>query len=698
MRLKSLSLERFRSFVDKTKIEFPKTGLTLVSGINYDTGDSSGAGKSSVLLGIAYVLGFSPFAASDCQSWQADKLPLVSLELDTLEGIMIISRGTKFSISINGESVKGSAKQLEEKIDSVFGLNVEMRKLLTYRGQKSPGLVLSKTDAELKEFLMKLLGLHQFEAATLESAAAITSIEVNLRNSQSIIDSLNEQLTSIADRPSLELASKVVTETERAIENQELVKKELEAQVAALANEQEAMLTQGAVPFDRQEVEASEALRLIGPVPAVDLDETELNKLLANQESCRARFTTLQIEDTTKRKDIDTKRASLNKQIQDKVRSAGSLDSLNREKSKIELELAKLKVGECPTCEQPWGSVEELRAKLNSSLATVNQKLEAYNRSMLEVNALNDELAQVPQFTPNPTIEKLQTAHSKIGGQIAAERQRLESEQTLATSGHRAKLAEAMSVINKIKLAKQKAIYDLGCVYSNKVAPIRGRINDLIRQDKALWAELSYAKEQVARCGEIEKSWNDLNSRLDAANKKHAELTTQHNVEKDFSELIGRTGFLGSIFDECLEEISMEANNILATVANTRHVSFEFVSETLTQKGNIQRKITPMITIGGHQAPFKSGLSGGMQSSVELAVDLAAAIVGGRRSGIVPGWMILDEAFEGLGTVSKESCFEMLATAAHDRLILVVDHASEMKSLFTNTINVEYRDGKSAIV
>ena len=87
-----------------------------------------------------------------------------------------------------------------------------------------------------------------------------------------------------------------------------------------------------------------------------------------------------------------------------------------------------------------------------------------------------------------------------------------------------------------------------------------------------------------------------------------------------------------------------------------------------------------------------------MQTSVELAVDLAMGDVISRRRGTYPGWLILDESFDGLGGASKESCIEMLSAFAQDRLILVVDHDASFQGLFHQVIEIESVDGKSRIL
>jgi DNA repair exonuclease SbcCD ATPase subunit len=86
-----------------------------------------------------------------------------------------------------------------------------------------------------------------------------------------------------------------------------------------------------------------------------------------------------------------------------------------------------------------------------------------------------------------------------------------------------------------------------------------------------------------------------------------------------------------------------------------------------------------------------------MFTAVELAVDLSLADVIAERTGVYPGWLILDEAFDGLDLPAKRACMELLREASETRLILVIDHATEMKEMFDATIVVRSRGGRSTI-
>ena len=178
---------------------------------------------------------------------------------------------------------------------------------------------------------------------------------------------------------------------------------------------------------------------------------------------------------------------------------------------------------------------------------------------------------------------------------------------------------------------------------------------------------------------------------VDEAREKVAKLEADLNAERDFLHVLGKDGFLGAIFGEVLAEISSEANSILSKLQNTSHVSVALTTENAKGK----KTITPVFYVDGNEATRHSGLSGGMGASADLAVDLGVVGVIERRLGQVPGWLALDESFNGMPRSTKESAIEILQQFAQDRLVLVVDHGSEMKAHFNKVLTVKLENGKS---
>ena len=162
LKLKELELEGFRSFRQKAIIKFPESGVMLLSGKWKDSSTSSGSGKSSVFLGIAFVLGYCDRPASSLKNWHSKKMR-VRLQVSDGMNIYDIIRDPKLSILKNGVSFSETSADAEEKLIKLIKTTPELAQALTYRPQRKLGTFLNKTDADKKEFLANVLSLSTFE-------------------------------------------------------------------------------------------------------------------------------------------------------------------------------------------------------------------------------------------------------------------------------------------------------------------------------------------------------------------------------------------------------------------------------------------------------------------------------------------------------------------------------------------------------
>jgi DNA repair exonuclease SbcCD ATPase subunit len=216
---------------------------------------------------------------------------------------------------------------------------------------------------------------------------------------------------------------------------------------------------------------------------------------------------------------------------------------------------------------------------------------------------------------------------------------------------------------------------------------LRDKLESAIRYNTNIETQLALHRETVGR----------VLAMLETERKTLVDLQAAIALELSVHQALGRQGYLGSIFDEILAEISTEVTDVLGNVPNVSGVTLRFDSTHETRKGATKRSIVPVVTKDGLEATFSS-LSGGQQSSVELAVDLAIGNVIGRRTGRTPGWLILDESFDGLDVQAKEGCMAILKRYATNRLVAVIDHASELKELFDQRIQVQLHNGVSTVV
>lgn len=691
IRLKSLSLSGFRSFVDEATITFDATGLILITG-------SSGWGKSTLCLAVSYALGFCPYPSTELASWGNDALIKVELVLDTPEGELRIRRAPTLTVWVDGVQAKGGTKLVEERIQQLIGLSPEMLALLTYRGQRQPGLFLSKTDAEKKEFLTRLLGLDRFEVSIEQSMTAVRELEKDVAIAEADRNRVLQFLHLSQSKESLAVVESEITQALATKEVRSARADTLRAKIAVLETQRQSDGAAAFAQFDPQIKAARQALADIGPfIPPPVQDSDTLIQSRSLVEQVQLRLQRLEEEDASAHKASRTKWLELSAIAGSLKGEVAQKDVLVAQRARLKADLASLNESLCPTCERPWDSTKVKVAEVSKVLRGTEQLLAAMLLCEQELTTVLAEIEALPKCQANPNIPKFQATLLVHQQAVAEESGRLQGFVSVAKAEHRQHCSEATTLIHSIVAQQFAAITEAESAIGVQIESIAAEViiaDAAARAAGLLLDTASLRAEKIKVRLQLEQQFAETLAQTDAT---LMDLSGRLAAEKDFLLLIGREGFLGSIFDEVLAEIADEANRILGTVANTRHCTIAFRTEGLTQKGVVKKSIVPVMNISGQEAPIASGLSGGMLSTVELAVDLALGTVVSRRSGVSPGWLILDESFEGLNSNSKESCMEILGAYARDRLVIVIDHATEFQGLFTKEIAVNYNQGRSTL-
>ena len=697
-RVRSVTGSNFGSY-PSFKLELPETGLMLLRGVNEETGGSSGCGKSTLIQAICYPIGVCDVPTTELQSWGSDAIPVVTEHLTFGEKTVDITYGKRFQLEIDGKAFPGSAAQKNEEIDRLFGMSAEMRRALTYRGQRKPGLFLSKTDLEKKVFLTQLLGLDKFEDEMDATKERIDKLE---RECAMFVAELGDCAARIDQEGPAEdvdgmrgyiltLTAEVERHTEAVAHLEDSITDARRRATAAYSD-----YIQGRMPELkplRLQLERMELVVIEKTQPSVELIMTE-----ATVTECGKRIERLTTEDTNARWALETQRRKLNAAIQEVTLKAGAVNGFRADKDRITAELVILAKDVCPVCSREWALAQERRDQLAQDMLLVEDQIACCVEFAAQVEEMKADLAAVPKFEPNPMIEAMRKAQADARTQAAQERQKLEGAYDLkAIELERAK-AETRSQIERLG----REIESAGRLVEAELLAGVEEMRDQKEAHRQLLATARSDRDGMLRTlGDAEARWTRIKSiqdKIDTLSAKRDAVAQKLHAERDFLHLIGREGFLGAIFDEVLAEISEETNQVLASIANTRNCTIKFASDSVTQKGTVRKEIVPVVTINGHKASLKFGPSGGMISAIELAVDLAVGHVISRRTGVCPGWLILDEPFDGLGTVEKETCLDILTRYSNERLVIVVDHSTETQGLFTNKVEIRYKDGVSRLV
>lgn len=614
----------------------PTTIVFPEKGLLLLDGDS-GAGKSTILQAIAFAIDICPFPSTTLKSWSGEPLQVVlTVEADGQD--VTIARGKKTFIQFGSEPPRTGAKALEEGLRSLFGLAPELIAALTYRPQDQLGLFLSKDDAEKKEFLGKVLGLSSIEEALEESDERRKKLQSELSFAQGVLAEREgglrkalEGLTEVSPDPVDIGFAQRASNAQQAVDTLTAEVESLQAQVAKAVQD-----------YTAKTAEVVQAKR-------------------AQLETANSLYKQVKTAALSKNAELEQSRETIRQQITKISVQLGAIPNLKSELRQTQDKLTALEKSECYVCHRPFtaeAAIDEERERI----AALSQQIEVEGALSARKKALAEQLAGLVPFVDE----------------------------------REPKLASAVSKLENWLLFESKNVTDPAIIQLEQQTKATMGLLLRAKDDAALAKDDLHTYQQACKMKATMRARQEgvralAVQQVDEAREKVAKLEADLNAERDFLHVLGKDGFLGAIFGEVLAEISSEANSILSKLQNTSHVSVALTTENAKGK----KTITPVFYVDGNEATRHSGLSGGMGASADLAVDLGVVGVIERRLGQVPGWLALDESFNGMPRSTKESAIEILQQFAQDRLVLVVDHGSEMKAHFNKVLTVKLENGKS---
>jgi DNA repair exonuclease SbcCD ATPase subunit len=733
IKLQRLLVSNLGPYVGDHELELPSHGLHMVMGENLDTDESSGAGKSSFVEAFAYGFDYSTFNATDLQTWDwLTKEPMqVGLDFSVRDIDIVLRRGKKPSLKITGKDTVTSAKSVKEELGRLIGVRPEILKALTYRAQGQPGLFLSMTDQEKKSFLTELLGLQMYETEADRVVKVITDLEQQEISKKAVADSLKAQIPpEPTPMPALDIqgleqtASGLATEIEAAEHTLQDLKSADSRASQELADRARAVTAQWTPYIENLQVALYELeSRPLSVSPAEKPEPpTELSALKKKLELLRQGIAKTKAAHQEKLRDLRSQVADERNEVH-RLRShaQGQIRVATAELERLRGEVAVLETMICDRCKRSWcdehhtatlvakrGAIEACQSVVKTAEAELVHANEAEHR--MQEAQLNLTFAEGADPVPEKLAQGERDFAQKVADTEAAYRSALAEVERRHDDQVRVLRAEKQTQVAEAKTAVSKAEGDyISALHTaqemtaehvrlrESMGGAKSLLDGLLADRRVISERIISAQARQRDLGaqfkrELDAFTNAV-GRYTKAGIEHQSVLTKLDQERDYLGVI--RSFLGAIFDETLNRVAFLTNERLAKVPNVQGLTLRFISEreTKTTK-NVRQEIRPIVERDGHEIPLKR-TSGGQYTAVELAVDLSLADVISERTGILPGWLILDEAFNGLPVKSKSACLELLKDAAETRLILVIDHATEFKELFDSTIVVRSKEGRS---
>lgn len=173
------------------------------------------------------------------------------------------------------------------------------------------------------------------------------------------------------------------------------------------------------------------------------------------------------------------------------------------------------------------------------------------------------------------------------------------------------------------------------------------------------------------------------------------EKQSQIEILKTVSQIYSPTGAPAYILDTIIETFNDTVSKYIGLLWPNADYCLKSYKEN--KDGGVVAKFSEIFTNNGQKCSIGS-LSGGEKRALSLAIDFAVVDILSKNFGMQLNPVILDEPFEGLDSVGRETVVTLLQKIADRHQIFVIDHASEAKAMFTNIIRVEKRKGISSIV
>jgi DNA repair exonuclease SbcCD ATPase subunit len=711
--IKKLSLRAFRSFVEHSEIDLPSSGLHRIDGV-------SGAGKTGFIEGIGFALGYSDVSATEHQSWGwlTEESMEVGLGFQVGDQDCEIVRGKKPTLRF-GPNKKTGATTVNKALPEVLGISPDLLKILTYRKQRAGGLFLGMTNEEKKTFLTSLLGIGGIENALEVSQKTIGAIENDLSIHGAKLEQARSSVPQEQPRPEMESIAPLEQQLANTLEEMKSIKckkSELSGRLDGLKMASEIELSSIKANYrdliaDQDKLAKSIALTRY---EVSKEDEAKLEKLKFRLGIIRDGISKLEREHEAKLQTIKDRGVDLKNQLQATKEKVAKADSIKHKLTNAEADLDQLQYcGVCYTCQRPWGVNENSEKVITECKASV----EALREELVSLVALQETIPALEASIAGARAEYLEIHHSdavpeKFRKGEAEYSALVEDALAIKKSAEQVFLAnrnkdysEANSVLSNLKaeLSEKLQVAQQPSKVENDLREELTELDRRILGSERNAGEIRMAMSKIASSNKVKTDTFDIveGHRLAAVEiVKGLEsglgaLQAKLYEEKDYHGLL--KSFLALVFDETLQSIAIRANEFLRNVQNCAGRSLEFVSERETKTTKtIRQEIKAIVRVDGHEISLRGGCSGGQQAAIELAVDLALAEVIADRTGVMAGWLILDEPFDGLDVVSKEGCMEILAQGAHNRAIYVIDHSSEVCEMFSSVVSITMKDGRSS--
>jgi DNA repair exonuclease SbcCD ATPase subunit len=678
LKLKKYSFSGVGRFVDKQTIDLEsKSHLIQIDGHNTNTGGSSGAGKSTTVEALAFLLGISEIPATQLQSRITDDPMWVQGEF---EGGIIITRSKKEGLTIQTpyETVSGNSKLTEEKLDEIIGVNRDLLKTMCYKRQKQGGFFLNLTPKQSYDFLMQCLDLREFQNKIFKLDDLLKNKykpkKIELESSVKTLNDGIDQLRSLLFQK---------TPPQKEEQDDSLLKisiQDLKMRLEALQEERDQLIDE------------------IGSKPELVLVSFEKDQELSNINNQISELKII-ISNNVNNKNTEIQQASsaifkIREHIKELNQLKNKAVELDSSVQKLCNELKHLEAGDCPTCLRVWETEENAQKmqQIANQIESNKKIIEEYLKEVQKIPHYKMMEKKAEELLQNRIDRAINVLEEKDLIELQ------EKQRVLMNEKENIKSTANQECLKRVNEWNYK-ILNINKKYNEESSGLETQISHLAHEIE----KIQLKKNNYTQALEIyEKDCKNIKDKIslnsDELQKQLFELKTLEKntlLSEESIRLI--KNFTLQKFQDTLNYVGHRATEIINLIPNMANAVIFFENSKETKSGSIKNEVNAVINLEGDRAVSIKTLSGGERTSADFAIDLAVGemIENMTQKGV--NFFIIDEGFDGLDSVSKIECLEILKNLNTNKKILMVDHSSEVKEMIYDTIIVKRIGEKSFI-
>jgi DNA repair exonuclease SbcCD ATPase subunit len=652
--------ENFRSF-PVIDWEMP-SGLTLIDGINKDTGGSNMAGKTTLLDAWFWCRygwlpkwkgpkGGSVDAVLRRRNNQVVGRTLVRVEERFGSSTVVIERQRPNRLAVwkDGVPLPGAdQKSLEALIGSP-----ERFLVWVYLPQRRQRSFYWMGDNDRTELMSVVSGLEDLERAAEDAKAQRDEAKSEIEQIETRIQILEAQAQDIPVK-----LKDLQAKRDQAEKQHQDSKEEAER----------ALLRWDSFSYDAQKKTDDEIKEKTSPlVDQLWNIETEIQSLQGYHDS--------QKKLVDEYPPLDPKfKAKIEKLGRDLEHAEGVMEQLEvmRSQAVLETSLAnEAEEGVCSQCDQLLPEASRV------------EKAERHRMKAAKIKKIISEI-EVPEIHEiKKKIEEAQARYDEESNRHMKQPQLIWM-----------KINELQSKIQDKKIEETKLRQEIHTIAKDLKQELATKKDQLYREVQLADRETAHYKNALQTAEETLAMVRDTETKLknDIRSFDVSLRTWKKRLDQsmDLVEIFGPKGYRAVCFDGLIEKISDRAGQLLSLMT---HGLYSTRLEQVGQdsKGNQKIILKPIIIKGGSEVPADD-LSGGAEERVALAYDVAVAETAGEGFPL-----LLDEVLGALDAVGKTEAMTLLEEVSKARPVLVIDHASEFKAMFSQVVRVIYENEESRL-